>query len=49
MLGAWPSGNVRRFVETKLRPELITTTTLVAGVETWKRVASPASHFRRSF
>ena len=23
--------------------------TLVAGVDTWKRVTSPANHFRRSF
>ena len=25
----------------------ITAATLVAGVDTWKRVTSPASHFRR--
>ena len=27
----------------------ITATTMVAGVESWKRAISPASHFRRSF
>ena len=27
----------------------ITAATLVAGVDTWKRVTSPARHFRRSF
>ena len=47
MSAAWPGGNLHWFV--KLRPSGITAETLVAGVQTWKRVTSPASYFCRSF
>ena len=49
MSAAWTSENVPRFVQTKLRQSWITAATLEAGVETWKRVTSFASYFRRSF
>ena len=47
MSAAGPSGNVRRFVETKLRAEL--NYGCDSGVDTWKRVTSFANHVRRSF